>query len=49
MTVSVKGAELFSSTHGEGPVCLFLSGIGAKPYERQMPAQPVTDWMGSRS
>lgn len=39
MIVSVKGAELFCSTRGEGPACLVLSGIGTKPYERQMPPQ----------
>jgi proline iminopeptidase len=39
MTVSVKGAELFYTTRGEGPACLVLSSIGTKPYERQMPAQ----------
>lgn len=36
MNVSVDGAELFYSTHGNGPVCLVLSGIGTRPYERQM-------------
>jgi proline iminopeptidase len=39
MTVSVKGAELFTSTRGNGPACLFLSGIGTTPYERQTPPQ----------
>jgi proline iminopeptidase len=38
MIVSVKGAELFYSTRGSGPVCLVLSSIGTKPYERMMPA-----------
>ena len=38
MLVSVKGADLFYSTRGKGPVCLILSGIGTKPYEIQMPA-----------
>lgn len=35
MIVSVKGAELFYSTQGEGPACLLLSGIGTRPYEIQ--------------
>jgi proline iminopeptidase len=35
MTISVKGAELFYSTRGQGPTCLILSSIGTKPYERQ--------------
>jgi proline iminopeptidase len=35
MIVSVKGAELFYSTRGQGPACLVLSGIGTKPYEIQ--------------
>lgn len=39
MIVSVKGAELFYSTRGRGPVCLVLSSIGTKPYERMMPEQ----------
>ena len=39
MTVSVNGAELFYSTRGTGPVCLVLSAIGTRPYERQMPAE----------
>lgn len=39
MTVSVKGAELFYSTRGNGPACLVLSGIGTRPYERQTPPQ----------
>ena len=39
MTVSVKGAELFYSTRGNGSACLILSGIGTKPYERQTPPQ----------
>lgn len=38
MIVSVKGAELFCSARGEGPVCLVLSSIGTRPYEVQMPA-----------
>jgi len=37
MFVSVKGADLFYSTRGKGPVCLILSSIGTKPYEIQMP------------
>lgn len=39
MIVSTKGAELFYSTRGSGPVCLVLSSIGTKPYERMMPTQ----------
>ena len=39
MIVSVDGAELFYTTQGQGPVCLFLSSIGTKPYERQTPPQ----------
>jgi len=35
MIVSVKGAELFYSTHGNGSACLVLSGIGTRPYEIQ--------------
>jgi len=42
MTVSVNGAELFYSTRGNGPLCLVLSGIGTKPYERMTPPQ-LTD------
>jgi proline iminopeptidase len=38
MLVSAKGADLFYSTRGKGPVCLILSSIGTKPYEIQMPA-----------
>jgi hypothetical protein len=30
MNVSVKGAELASTTRGTGPVCLVLSSIGMK-------------------
>jgi proline iminopeptidase len=30
--------ELHTVTRGRGPVCLVLSTIGTKPYERQMPA-----------
>ncbi len=36
MIVSVKGAELFYSTRGSGPVCLVLCSIGTKPYDRMM-------------
>lgn len=39
MIVSVQGAELFCSTRGQGPACLFLTGIGTKPYELQTPPQ----------
>jgi proline iminopeptidase len=38
MKVSVEGAELYCSTRGTGPVCLFLTGIGTAPYEAQTPA-----------
>jgi proline iminopeptidase len=36
-TVSVKGAELFYSTRGDGPVCLVLSAIGTEPYKHLVP------------
>ena len=39
MIVSVDGAELFYTTQGQGPACMFLSSIGTKPYERQTPPQ----------
>ena len=39
MIVCAKGAELFYSTRGSGPVCLVLSSIGTKPYERMMPTK----------
>jgi len=42
MNVSVKGAELFYSTRGQGPACLVLSGIGTKPYEA-MTLPPLSD------
>jgi proline iminopeptidase len=32
------GAEINYVKRGQGPVCLVLSSIGTKPYERQMPA-----------
>jgi proline iminopeptidase len=38
MIVSVQGAELFCATRGEGPACLVLCHLGARPYEIQMPA-----------
>jgi proline iminopeptidase len=38
-TVSVKGAELFYSTRGNGPACLVLSAIGTEPYKRLVPQQ----------
>lgn len=41
MNVSAKGAELFYSTNGQGPACLFPCGIGTRPYERQTPP-PLT-------
>src|SRR5688572_3304477 len=37
MIVSVQGAELFCSTRGQGPACLFLSGVGTRHYELQTP------------
>jgi proline iminopeptidase len=39
MTVSIAGADLFYSSRGTGPVCLVLSAVGTKAYERQMPPQ----------
>ena len=39
MTVSVDGAELYSTVRGSGPACLVLSAIGTAPYERQMAPQ----------
>jgi proline iminopeptidase len=39
MIVPVNGAELYYSTRGNGPVCLVLSAIGTKPYERMIPSQ----------
>jgi proline iminopeptidase len=39
MIVPVEGAELFCSRRGHGPACLVLSGIGSRPYERQIPAR----------
>jgi proline iminopeptidase len=39
MTVSVKGAELFYATRGNGPACLVLSAIGTEPYKRLTPPQ----------
>ncbi len=38
MLVPVKGADLYCSMRGKGPVCLVLSNIGTPPYEFQMPA-----------
>lgn len=35
MIVPVQGAELYCSTRGQGPECLFLTGIGTRPYEIQ--------------
>jgi len=43
MTVSVKGAELFYSKRGKGPVCLVPTAMGTEPYERQMPPQLSAD------
>ncbi len=42
MTVSVKGAELFTATRGRGPVCLFLCGMGTRPNELMTPP-PLSD------
>lgn len=42
MTVSVKGAELFYATRGEGPACLVLSSMGTRFNERQM-SGPLSD------
>jgi len=41
-TVAAKGAELFTTTHGRGPACLWLTAIGAGPYELQAP-KPLLD------
>jgi proline iminopeptidase len=38
MIVQARGAELNVVTRGRGPVCLVLTSIGTKPYERQLPA-----------
>lgn len=35
MRIAVEGAELYCSTAGTGPACLFLTGIGTRPYEVQ--------------
>jgi proline iminopeptidase len=35
MNVAVKGAEIFYTSHGQGPVCLVPSSMGAKPFEFQ--------------
>jgi proline iminopeptidase len=37
--IAAQGAELHCTVRGEGPVCLVLSAMGTKPYERMMPAQ----------
>jgi proline iminopeptidase len=42
VAVTVRGAELHCTVRGHGPPCLFLSGIGTRPYERQTPP-PITD------
>lgn len=42
MNVRVDGAELFCSTTGSGPVCLVPSGIGTRPFERQL-LPPLSD------
>jgi proline iminopeptidase len=36
--VAVKGAELQTTSRGRGPVCLVLCNLGARPYQRQLPA-----------
>jgi len=38
MIVQARGAELNCVTRGRGPVCLVLTTIGTRPYERQLPA-----------
>jgi proline iminopeptidase len=35
MNVAVKGAEIFYTSHGQGPVCLVPSSMGTKPFELQ--------------
>jgi proline iminopeptidase len=35
---TTKNADIHYTTRGQGPTCLVLTGIGTKPYERQMPA-----------
>jgi proline iminopeptidase len=37
--VSVKDADLFCATRGQGPACFVLSAIGTNPYERLTPPQ----------
>lgn len=39
MTVSTKGADLYYTTRGRGPVCLVPSSMGTKPFELQMPSR----------
>ena len=39
MTVTVNGAEIFYTMHGNGPPCLVPSAMGTAPYERQMAPQ----------
>ncbi len=39
MTVTVNGAEIFYTMHGNGPACLVPSAMGTAPYERQMAPQ----------
>lgn len=41
-TVATQGAELFTTTQGRGPACLWLTAIGAGPYEVQAP-RPLLD------
>jgi proline iminopeptidase len=36
--IRTAGAELNCVTRGQGPICLVLTSIGTKPYERQLPA-----------
>jgi proline iminopeptidase len=35
---AAKNAEIHYTTRGQGSTCFVLTGIGTKPYERQMPA-----------
>jgi len=39
MIVPVQGAELYCSTLGQGPACLFLSAVGTRHYELQTPPE----------
>jgi proline iminopeptidase len=35
---TTKTADIHYTVRGQGPTCLVLTGIGTKPYERQLPA-----------